>query len=272
MVERIRVGAARTVGVTRPHAHLVDAAVTLAHLERFAKALGARLGLGVEAVQTRSYEQLVQTLDAGELELGWLPPVVALRAVSIGLATPVVAPLRGGSATFHAALFAKRGSKLKTDQHLAGARVAWVDRASAAGYAVVRAALRARGHDPARMFSVETFEGSHQAVVRAVLDGTADVGATYVHRDSRGALVNPGWGDADVELVFEHGPVPSDVLAASLDLEPELVERIRSVLLDESDRELAPAARELFEAEGFVRVSDDHFAPLAALVHHFDDP
>ena len=271
MSDRVRVGVARSVGVTRLPTHMVDAAVTLARLERFCRALGGRLGLVAEPVQTRSYAELVQKLDDCEVDVAWLPPVVALHATQVGLALPLLAPIRGASSSFHTALFARAASELRGVDDLSGARVAWVDRESAAGYAVVRAALRAQGHDLARLFSRESFEGSHQAVVQSVSDGTADVGATYLHRGAGGALVSAGWGDAEMRVVFEHGPIPADVVAASVELEPALASRVVGALLDTPPSELRGAARELFEAEGFVRVDAAHLGPLASLIDHFDD-
>jgi ABC-type phosphate/phosphonate transport system substrate-binding protein len=250
--------------------HMVDAAVTLSRLERFAGALSLRLGLSVEPVQVRTYAELSTKLDEAELELAWLPPVVALSALELGLAAPLVAPTRAASATFSSALFARRGAAVRDLRTLSGARAAWVDRESAGGYAVIRAALRARGVEPGKLFARESFEGSHQAVLRAVLDGTADVGATYVHRDPTGELKTAGWGDAGVQVVFEHGPIPADVLAASAELAPELAETVAAALLDASASELATAARELFEAEGFVRVRASHLDPLRILAGLFD--
>ena len=269
MIDNLRVGVARGVGVTRLPTHMVDAAVTLAHLERFCRAASQALGTTVEPVQTRSYTELLRKLDECEIDLGWLPPVVALHAQQVGLASPVLAPVRGGSSTFHAVLFARASSSIHGPTHLDGKRVAWVDRESAAGYAVIRAALRATGHDPARLFAAESFEGSHQAVVQAVMDGTADVGATYLHRDERGQLASAGWGSADARAVFEHGPIPADVLAASAEADPAVVARIVDAVLAAS--ELHAAACELFEAESFVRVGSGHLDPLRALVDHFDD-
>ena len=60
--------------------------------------------------------------------------------------------------------------------------VAAFDRTSAAGYIVPRIHLAARDIDPTRYFRRELFLRSHAEVVRAVLDGRADIGATYGQR------------------------------------------------------------------------------------------
>jgi ABC-type phosphate/phosphonate transport system substrate-binding protein len=269
----VRVGVARSVGVTRVPAHMYDAAVTLARLERFCGALQASTGLVATPVQTRSYAELEAALGAREVELAWLPPFVALHCCELGLATPLLAPVRGESSTFYAALFVRKQAKLAGADDLAGTRAAWVDRASAAGYVVVRAALRRLGLDPDRLFTSQSFEGSHQAVVQAVLEGTADVGATYLHRGPWGALQHAGWGNQPVRPIFEHGPIPADVLAAARGVDAEIAALVARALVSNADADLGAAARELFEATRFVRIDAAHLAPLAELVSHLDrDP
>ena len=73
---------------------------------------------------------------------------------------------------------------MRTIQDLKGLNVAWVEQTSAAGYLFPRAALLQAGLKPAELFKTETFVGDHAAVCKAVLDGKADVGATYA--DDRG--------------------------------------------------------------------------------------
>ncbi|MFO0572238.1 MAG: PhnD/SsuA/transferrin family substrate-binding protein [Polyangiaceae bacterium] len=194
----IKIGVARSVGVTLVPARMYDAAVSLARLESFCGALGTKLGVRVSPVQTRSYAELSLPMDRGDVDFAWLPPFVAFKAVRSGKARPLLAPVRGGSTSFFAALFVAQSSKLQSASELAGSRAAWVDRESAAGYRVVRAALKAQGYQLDGLFVYESFEGSHQAVVQAVMEGTADVGATYVHRDPNRQLLFAGWGDAEL--------------------------------------------------------------------------
>ena len=59
--------------------------------------------------------------------------------------------------------------------------------------------------------------GSHEEVVRAVLEGAADVGATFVYLDAkRGIQKRSGWGRERVQVIAHAGPIPADVVAADL--------------------------------------------------------
>ena len=109
---------------------------------------------------------------------------------------------------------------MRSPHDLEGARAAWVDRQSVSGYLLIRAHLRSLGIMPERAFTSDRFFGSHEAVVRAVVDGSADVGATFIHLDERPGRREPrilraGWGDAKVRVIAHAGPIPSDVVAAS---------------------------------------------------------
>lgn len=271
MSPMIRVGASRSVGVTELPAKMVDAAVSLARLESFCGALGRKLGLRAVPLQARTYAELAALVDSGEVDFAWLPPWVALRALQRGRAAPLLAPVRRGETSFVAALFVPESSPLWVLEDLRQARVAWVDRTSAAGYIAVRAALRAEGTDLLALFGRETFEGSHQAVVQAVMGGTADVGATYVHRASDGSLLQAGWGPARARSIFEHGPIPADVFSASAQVAQVIVTAVTRALSSEIDPELGRAARELFEAERLEPIPETHLAPLERLIAHLDE-
>jgi phosphonate transport system substrate-binding protein len=210
-------------------------------------------------------------LDAEEVELAWLPPLLAFQAMKHAKALPLLAPVRGGTMSFFAALFVPDGAPLESVIDLRGHRVAWVDRASASGYAVVRAALRASGADLTRLFGRETFEGSHRAVVHAVLGGTADVGATYVHRGADGRLLQSGWGDAKARPIFEHGPIPADVLSVAPRVADVIVKAILKAVLVSRDADLMRATREMFEAERLEPVGREHLASLEPLFAHLEE-
>jgi phosphonate transport system substrate-binding protein len=260
------VGVARSAGAATT---LPVAGVVMAKHDRFCRELSKALSVEVGPLWAKSYSELSEGVEQGRVALAWLPPIIAHRLSIASRALPIAMPVRSGSSTFCTALFARADGPTSLEQ-LNRARVAWVERFSASGYSVVRAALRARGHALEKLFGVESFIGSHQGVARAVLDGTVEVGATYYHKDPTGKIVNPGWGTAKVNLLMEFGPVPADVLAAGTQLSTPMIQQIQRALLDASQVDLRRAACELFEAEAFVRADPSHLAALAPLLVHFD--
>ncbi|MDI3289656.1 PhnD/SsuA/transferrin family substrate-binding protein [Polyangium sp. 15x6] len=243
-----------------------------ASLTAFCKALSEATGFEVHGLGGWNYNTLLEALETGEVDLGWLPPLVAMRATSRARVVPIVLPVRNGASSYRTALYSPMSSPLREISDLQGLRAAWVDRQSAAGYIVLRAHLRSIGVDLDRAFRENLFFGSHGEVARAVLRGDADVGATFVHVEPdpshpRGErVVRAGWGAAEVHVITCAGPIPSDVMAASVRVPVSTMRKVQRELVGSGDNELGRAARTLFGAEGFVVALSEHLDPLAKLI------
>ena len=215
------------------------------------------------------YPALLDALRAGDLDVAWLPPVVALRATSFGHALPIALPVRSGECAFHSALFVKPDSNLRSLQDLKGVRVAWVDRFSASGYLVMRAALRSENIDVEAAFEEESFAGSHEAAVEAVMSGGADVGASFVHYDGARAVTKAGWGQRSVRIIHSVGPIPGDVIAASVRVPVSEIRRVQKRLVAGGSALTAVAAA-LMGAESFTEAEAAHLAPLDGLLNFLE--
>lgn len=269
MAEPIRIATVPNAATTS--GRLSTAAIIRTRQDFFARALSRCLGVPTEIKMLPDYLELSGRVAVGDVHLAWMPPMAAYRVLADQRGVALVLPLRMGSCMFTSALFSRAGDTRTQLAALQGARAAWVDPVSAAGYLVVRAGLRAAGWMPEKIFAEQSFFGSHSAVVRAVLDDQADVGATYLHRDEKGTIQRAGWGDAKVQILMEHGPVPSDALVASMQLSSEMMNKIRSALVDTPDMALLAAARELFEAEAFTHANKSHFETLDRFIPYLDD-
>ena len=240
-------------------------------LGAFTDALGSALGRVVRPWVAPSYADLLSAFEHGHVGLGWIPPVPALRGIHRGALTPIATPMRGGSRGFHSVLFARVASPFDSATRLMGARAAWVDPDSAAGYLITRAALAVRGMPRGSTFNGETFLGSHAAVVRAVLGGQSDVGATY-SRERDGGETTTGFASTpgaaeNLRVLLRTGPVPDDVLAVSTRVPAAYVERVQLPFIDEHAAPAAHAAAcALFEADRFVPPVQRHLEPLVSML------
>ena len=264
---RIRLGVALSElgrGTRRRATGTGNEGPTRADLELFCAELSRSAGLDVVGYAAPRYDRLLHRLEAGEVELAWLSPVVALAALRAEV-SPIALPERGDSAWYWSALFVRADSPLHSVSNLHRAHAVWVDEESAAGYLVIRAALDAEGFDVDRGFERQTFARTHDAVVSAVLEDPNAVGATYFHLDSSGAISNAGWGSAKVEVLKRAGPIPSDVLAASSALEPAVVAALRRALCESPSSALLEAGQALLRARRFVPADPAQLAHLRAL-------
>lgn len=244
---------------------------TAIQLRSFCAALSEASGLAIEPHVTDSYPALLEAMKSHRIHMAWMPPVVALRTIGVGHALPLALPVRGGHSSFHTALFTQPDSKFRDELDLFGAKAGWVDKDSAAGYLVIRAAMRSRGLGFERAFKEERFLGSHTAVVRAVLDREVDVGATYVHFGPGEKIFRAGWGESSVHVISTYGPIPADVITAANNLPVQQIRALQGALLDAKNSRLRSAAKQLFEAESFVEAETSHLNPLSALLRYIDD-
>jgi phosphate/phosphite/phosphonate ABC transporter binding protein len=259
------------IGITVPDGN--DAArLQHARLDAFAEALAAAVGFEVTGKVFANYREILDAMHAGAVDVAWLPPVIALRAAARGRTLPIALPVRGGTSFFSSALFTRPGAAFKSPSDLHRVSAAWVDKESAAGYLVVRASLRAQGVDLEHAFAAESFLGSHDAVVQAVLSGAIDVGATFAHLDAAHQRVTRGgWGTATPQVIAYAGPIPADVIAASIRMPAPQIRAVQRALCGGESAELLRTASMLLGAEGFVVARSEHLDPLNHLLGYLED-
>ncbi len=235
-----------------------DSEVGKKPLERFARALEEAAGLDVHVFEAPTYGELAAAMARGDVDVAWLPPIPFIALERKGVAEGLVSQRRAGRAEFHAVLVVGVGSPIQTLEELQGTRAAWVDPYSASGYVVPRIELDARGIDPRAAFSAERFFRSHSEVVRAVIEGRADVGATFGGVDAAGAVTRGAWlelprGDT-VRVLAVLAAIPGDVIAARNDLPKRTRETVtRALVALARDRVQRVFVRDLFGSEDFRR-------------------
>ncbi len=202
----------------------------------FAQFLGKLSGVEISVSPADSYDQLARRVHKRTFDLAWMPPIPFIALQQKQSATPLVTLYRGGTSQFHAVVIVRADAKIRTPAGLKGKRAAWVDQHSAAGFVLPRVQLAALGIDPRTAFSEERFYGSHEAVVRAVVGGRADFGATYARLDRSGEVVNGAWADLPgaeetTRVLIAFGSVPNDVILARESLDEESREKVTRGLL-----------------------------------------
>ncbi|HEX7662985.1 MAG TPA: PhnD/SsuA/transferrin family substrate-binding protein [Polyangiaceae bacterium] len=221
--------------------------------------------IGKEIVPTPlgTYPALLEALRTGWCALGWLPPLVAHDLDVCRQAVPLAAASRRGGRSYSACFVASRESRIWHVGQLAGTRVGWVSKLSAAGYVVPRWHLTSLGRKPESLFASEKMYGTHRAVRRA-LGSECDVVATYVET---------GFGErvtSSIEVphrvIAVSGPIPSDVVSASARLDVALRERLGRALLS---FEAPPESRlvERTRVERFTTVTSGHWSPVERWQH-----
>jgi phosphonate transport system substrate-binding protein len=236
-------------------------------------ALAEALGRDVDVHRAADYRVVLTGLDQRLVDFAWLPPLVAGRAVRGRLADTVAVAVRYGGTSYSTVLVTQPVSPIRSPKDLRGVRVAWVDRESASGYVVLRAALARSGVKLTEAFAHEQFVRSHAAVARAVLDGEVDVGATCAHaeQDVVRFARSPYAGDSgltveELRVVFEAGPIPSDIFAVRRDVPARVRSGLEAALMHAKPARLHAAACAFMHADGFAAPTPEHQRLLATLV------
>jgi phosphonate transport system substrate-binding protein len=194
--------------------------------------LGRKIGVPVRFTILSRYGNILERFEAEEMDGAFFGSFTGALAIERLGVIPLARPVNlDGSSTYHGHLFVRKDSGIRTVADMRGKRMAFVDRATTAGYVFPLAWLRENGIGKHQGFFTEAyFTGSHDAAIDAVLDRKADVGAAKhsvydrVRKDS--ARV-----DAELVVVAESPSVPSNGLCVRRDLEPGLKEAFRNALL-----------------------------------------
>lgn len=216
-------------------------------------------------------EALSSALASGNVDLGWMQPFALVDAQKKGSVVPLVKAVRHGLPFYRGVLFTRADRKVEGGaKGLAGLKVAWVAKGSAAGYLFPRAGLVRAGLVPKKLFKSEEFVGDHLAVCRAVLEGKVDVGATFADDRPNGeAMLIDGCKQSlgedaakELKIITTSAPIPNDVIAARPGLDPEEASRVKKAFLGLKADAEGLTIMAVFRAEGFAEVGEEDFAPV----------
>jgi phosphonate transport system substrate-binding protein len=152
--------------------------------------------------------------------------------------------------------------------------VAWVDPSSATGHIIPKALLVQNGIDPAGLFVQQDFVGSHDAACRAVAEGQADIGATFIDdpttREVTGCRAALGARVVQLSIVVQSDEIPNDVLAVRPAFPEDLKGRllIGATALTTSDAG-KKTLKTAFSCDGFSQVKRDDYDAVRRAIEVF---
>ena len=229
------------------------------------RALATGLGSAVELSLANDYDQLLERVLGGAVDVAWLPPLLHARAAEQG-ARLLALPQREGWLTFRSALLVRKDDPVQKPGALRGARAAWRDRASASGYLFPRIELATLGAAPDQAYASEKFYGSVVAAAEAVAAGEADLCTCWVCDPAAG---DPARATAEIEKVLGRElaaklrvlhvtePIPPDGIVVAARLGEEERAAVASALLSlHKTPEGREALNTCFQADRLAPVND----------------
>ncbi len=118
--------------------------------------------------------------------------------------------------------------------------------------------------DPKTFFREVTFAGSHDASMRALLNGHVDAIASFdMAREQY--LKDPAERER-LAFVAETPPIPEAGIAAREKLDPALFAKVREALLKIASPTHAALLKRLYDIDGFEPAEDREYDPVRAAI------
>lgn len=234
-------------------------------IEATSRAFVELCGRPLAAVWLKGYPELFDACCAGEIDLAWAPPVMSLLLEERGCARPLLAVGRSGVISYHGAIVVPRDSTRQRSADLRGCRVAWVSPMSAAGYLVPRLYLASKGYELGSFFAEERFSGGHLGSIDALLKGEVDAAAVYAHAEAKATTYRVPGPAERLRIVCVAGPIPSDIVIVSAQLDPVERARLSGALLALPSDAVAPLQKALSMTR-FEPLPFGHLDPLRKLL------
>lgn len=236
--------------------------------EEFGQVLAKLTGIPVRVTVASDYAAVIEALRNRTADLAFVHPGGYVLASREAKARIVARNLWHGKASFTARIYVRKDSGISRLEDLRGRRMAFIDPASSSGYIYPMVLLIQRGlvknRDPKTFFGEVVFAGSHDAGMRALLNGHVDALASFdMAREQY--LKDPAERER-ITWVAETPPIPEAGIAARDGLDPAVFERVRAALLEIRGPAHAALLKRLYDIDGFAPAEDSDYDPVRAAI------
>lgn len=201
---------------------------TIRAVEPLLNYLSRSLQCQVELSLFSNYTSIARYLKEGGIDLAILGPEDLIRIEYQAEATPLVLVSSNKQSVQRSVIITIR-EDIKKIEDLRGKIFAFSRKDSLTGYILPRMILLDKGVDPEKDFSQVYFMNSQEEVFQSLLEGKVDAAGLAEHlfyylcstyNISRG-----------INILAESSEIPADILAVSKNLSPQLITKIKSLLL-----------------------------------------
>jgi phosphate/phosphite/phosphonate ABC transporter binding protein len=220
----------------------------------------------IDVVIAESYEDLANRLLRGEVHFASLPPNLYLETEArSSKIKPIAFKLFAGAAGSDGYIFARDDVEVRTVADIKGKTFCYPDEKSTTGYKLPMRALRRAGITVIKDIRLKR-SGNHTQVLRDVLEGRCEVGATY-----SGNFLSAGEAGVNVarlQLVTTTGRVPQDAVTAGPEVSDRDRELFQRTLLGfDAKRDLGiPFVGRTEKITGFAPGSEGEYTALRRLL------
>lgn len=227
--------------------------------------LSRKTGLDIRFTILSRYGNIIDRFTTEKMDGAFFGSFTGALAIQkLGVA-PIARPVNpDNSSTYRGYIFVRRDSGIRGAADMRGKKMAFVEKATTAGYIFPLAYLRKYGvkdRDIARFFSDYYFLGSHDAAIASVLNRKADVGAAKHSIYNKLRREDPRI-DRELVIIAESADVPSNALCVRRALDGGIKEKLKNALLNLHLDPEGAAVLKRFGALRFVETKPDDYKPV----------
>jgi len=225
--------------------------------------LSRKSGVKVEFTILSRYGNIIDRFSKGKMDGAFFGSFTGALAIQKLGVVPLARPVNlDNTSSYRGYIFVRKGSGITTAKDMKGKRMAFVDKATTAGYIFPLAYLRRNGiSDINKFFREYYFAGSHDAAISAVLEGQADIGAAkhsvYDRVRKENSRVNE-----ELVIIAESPWVPSNGLCVRKDLDASLKKKLQDALLNLHTARDGEAVLKEFGAIKFIETTANDYQPV----------
>lgn len=240
--------------------------------DAFVAAVARLSGVPVRAQVASDYAGVVEALRSRRVDLAFVHPVGYVLARREAGCEILVRDVWQGKTAYTARFYVRKASGITRVEELRGRTIAFVDPASSSGYIYPMVFLIKRGlvrdRDPKTFFKDALFAGTHEAALRALLQGRVDSAASFdsapeIHLKDL-ALI------AQLAVVGETPEIPEAGICARPGLPAAAIQAVKRALLAMKKPEHAAVLKQIYDIDGFVEARDADYEPVREALELMD--
>lgn len=224
----------------------------------------------VRGFAATDYAGVVEALRNETADVGFMGPLQYVMAHRQAGAYPILGEVYAGSPTYHARIFVRKDSGIKTIKDLRGKTIAFVDPISSSGYmypldVFIEGGLIKSREKAERFFKRIYFAGGDEQALRAVYNKFVD--AAGIGQYSYG-LLRPEERE-EVVHIAESRPIPSHCVVVRRGLDPALAERLQQALLALNGGPRRDLLKSLYNVDGYVPVTHEDYLEVERIARKY---
>ena len=225
--------------------------------------LSKKTGIPVEFSILSRYGNILESFASEKMDGAFFGSFTGALAIKKLGVVPLARPVNlDYTSTYQGYLFVRKDSGIRSAADMKGKKMAFVEKATTAGYVFPLAYLRENGiTDVDSYFGERFFTGSHDAAVFAVLNKKSDIGAAKHSIYDRARKEDPRV-DRDLVILAKSPSVPSNGLCVRKDMGADVRKKLKDALLSLKNEPEGKQVLEQFGAVMFIETTAQDYQPV----------